>query len=485
LWVDEASAYWTARQPLWAIVSGQGTDGTPPLYYLILHAGMLMVGSSEFALRLPSIVAGVALVPAVFLVMRQWSTVRVALLAAALVTVSPLVHYYAVEARNYALVQLETVGILYGFVVVTALPARFRSWLVLAGAQTVQLLTHIYGGFFLVGPILASVVVGPKETRVRRVTGCTLSALGATLVSAPWLRLALANSAAGVGDWIATWWTAIPPSRALLASVEAFGFGGRFPAYLTYLDAAPSAGVLSVAVSLLLIGVAILPRASRDGARPGVALALVVLTAAPLAAVWVYSMVRQPLYLPGRYDTIVLPVFLMLLAIGLDRLWDLHRWAGAVCAATVLVLAGLSWAPIFGPVLDAAEADHHAGLLLGERAAAGDRVVTFNLRTPVTAYYAARSGFAGAIHAFPSEVDAHPGWYSAPRLRDDHLRLAADGARVAADLVQAAQHGHAVWVVAEEATDIDNALLDPLLGTLEVDLASSDQASSLVCLRVR
>jgi mannosyltransferase len=485
LWADEASTYWTARASFWAIASGQGADGTPPLYFLILHGAIGILGWSELALRVPSILAGLALVPATYVVMRRWSSLRVALIAAGLTVASPLVHYYAVEARNYALVQLETVGIIYAFALVTAMPARAQFWMLLAAMQAAQLLTHVYGAFFLLAPILATLLVGSDESRVRRLVGCLVTAMVALAVSEPWIRAAVAGSTSGVGDWIRTWWLAIPPSRALLTSLELFGFGGRFPRYLTYLGLAPSVGLLSIAASLGLMAVAMAPWRPRKGTSPGVGRALLAMVSAPLLAAWIYSLVRQPLYLPGRYDTIALPPFLMLLAVGLDRLGEIRRWAGVAAASLLVVLAALSWAPVFGPEQDSDWKDHAAGVALARRGQASDKVVSLRLRKPVTAYYAARGGFAGEITSFPSEVDAHPGWYSADRLRQDPNRLAADGHAVAAELVRAAREGHGVWIVGEDPTDIDHALLDPLFEEMDIDEAASDSESALVRLQLR
>jgi hypothetical protein len=264
-----------------------------------------------------------------------------------------------------------------------------------------------------------------------------------------------------------------------------FGFGAHFPSYLTYLAVAPSAGVLSIAVSLAIVAIAVAPRRASGGARPSVGPALLVMVALPLLAAWLYSFARQPLYLPGRYDVIVLPPFLMLLAIGLDRALTVRPRAGLAAVGLLVTLAGMSWAPVFGPVASSDERDRAAGMLLAREAAGADDVVSFSLRKPVTAYYAARGGFAGDVRAFPSEVDAHPGWYSADRLREDRNRLTADGASVAAGLVHAARQGHAVWIVGENPTDIDNALLEPLFRDMDVDEAASDRASGLVRLRLR
>lgn len=486
LWQDEACAYWIAHGGVWAILHGQGTDGTPPAYYLLLDGVLRLFGGSEFALRLLSLVAGVALVPAMYAVMRGWASIRSALIAAALTAISPLVHYYAVEARNYALLQFETVVIVSALIRASAAPQRIGGWILLAAAQALQLLTHIYGVFLLPGVVLASAAIGPRQTRVRRVLSACAASLAAVLAAAPWIRLALASGSTGVGDWIRGFWTGLPPSMALLRSIEVFGFGARYPSYLSHLGTAPSFRGLSMVVTFGLLAVAFVPlgRAVARATRPGVMSALLALVLTPLVAAWAYSAVRQPLYLPGRYDTIVLPLFLMVLAVGFDRLITIRGWLASIAAVCVLVLAALSWAPELGPTMTPDPEDRLAGLDLAREAASGDVVVSLALRETVTAYYASRAGFRGAIISFPSEVTQHPGWYSAERMRARPQQLEADGEAVAGQLIAAARDGHAVWILGESPTDIDRALLDPLMKEMDIDEVASDRDASLVRLKL-
>src|SRR5438046_6521766 len=71
LWYDEGFSWWLSAQPLDQIIARTASDIHPPLYYVALHVWMLLTGSSEFALRYLSVVPGVLLVPAVFLLARH------------------------------------------------------------------------------------------------------------------------------------------------------------------------------------------------------------------------------------------------------------------------------------------------------------------------------------------------------------------------------------------------------------------------------
>ena len=84
LWLDEASIYWTTRESWLALLEQVGTDGSPPFYFVIVKAFTVVFGKSEFALRLPSLVATLGLIPALYVLGWRLGGTRTGLLAAAL-----------------------------------------------------------------------------------------------------------------------------------------------------------------------------------------------------------------------------------------------------------------------------------------------------------------------------------------------------------------------------------------------------------------
>ena len=89
-------------------------EANPPLFYLFEWGWTRLAGTSEFALRLPSAVFGIALVPVAWAIGRRLGGERTATALAALVAVHPLLVYYSQEARGYAAVALAcAVGFLY------------------------------------------------------------------------------------------------------------------------------------------------------------------------------------------------------------------------------------------------------------------------------------------------------------------------------------------------------------------------------------
>ena len=85
-------------------------DGTqPPLYFLILHFARPLFGDSEWALRLPSAVAGWLCIPAIYLLGKKLYSEREGIIAALLVSVLWAPVYYSQEARPYAVLILLSI----------------------------------------------------------------------------------------------------------------------------------------------------------------------------------------------------------------------------------------------------------------------------------------------------------------------------------------------------------------------------------------
>ena len=51
LWLDEALSVNIAKLPLGQMPGALVQDGSPPLYYLLLHFWMLLFGQGDFAVR--------------------------------------------------------------------------------------------------------------------------------------------------------------------------------------------------------------------------------------------------------------------------------------------------------------------------------------------------------------------------------------------------------------------------------------------------
>lgn len=78
-------------------------DFTPPLYYFAAHLSMLIFGQNPWAIRLPSVIFGTLLIPAMFLIGKEYKDDLFGLLLAGLTTIFYNIYFYSKYGRSYAI----------------------------------------------------------------------------------------------------------------------------------------------------------------------------------------------------------------------------------------------------------------------------------------------------------------------------------------------------------------------------------------------
>lgn len=159
LWYDEAISWYLTRMPLPRLTEWTANDIQPPLYYYLLWLWVRLAGTSEFALRFPSVACGLLTLPLLWRVARRLLGVRAGWLALLLAVLSPLHVYYAQEARMYTLLTL--LGLLSSYLLLLVVdglcPAREahpqrdvqRVAIAYVLTATAALYTHYFAFFLL------------------------------------------------------------------------------------------------------------------------------------------------------------------------------------------------------------------------------------------------------------------------------------------------------------------------------------------------
>jgi mannosyltransferase len=224
LWIDEGIAVGIASHPLGDIPALLREDGSPPLYYLLLHGWLAVAGDGEVAVRSLSLAFAAAAVPASWWAGTALGGRRAGLAAAAIAAGCPAMGYYAVEARMYTLVALLSLVATAAFVL--AFVRRRRRHLVTLGvALTLLLYAHTWGVFLVAA-------LGVPALRANR-RDAALVAGALAVAYAPWLP-SLAFQALHTG---APWSRA--PSVLLLAALLA-------PAALAWRSASATVRLLAL-----------------------------------------------------------------------------------------------------------------------------------------------------------------------------------------------------------------------------------------------
>lgn len=153
LWLDEAKSWsyvtrmYTTRGILLELPK---QDPHPPLYYLLLDGWTAVFGTSEAALRAPSVFFGVATVALTYLVGAKLFDRWAGVVTAGLVTVSSFHIYYSQEARMYSLLCFLSLLSLYFFIDLVERENWGQLTINLYILSTVALgYTHVYGLFVI------------------------------------------------------------------------------------------------------------------------------------------------------------------------------------------------------------------------------------------------------------------------------------------------------------------------------------------------
>lgn len=106
VWLDEAWTVALGAKSASAILVTAAHDENPPLYNVAMAAWLALSGTSELALRLPSLLASAACAAALLVLLRRFFGGEAALYGSLLLLVSAAQTHYATEGRAYALVAL-------------------------------------------------------------------------------------------------------------------------------------------------------------------------------------------------------------------------------------------------------------------------------------------------------------------------------------------------------------------------------------------
>ncbi len=238
----------------------------------------------------------------------------------------------------------------------------------------------------------------------------------------PWFLIAM-NATEGT-EWIETWiWKGNVPWLAPLLSLDAFSFGGAYPTDYWHLHTGNLLPGLGCFVAVLLLASAIWLQRSDASAK--LRIGLLVLLLGPLVTLWMYSWLKRPIYVPGRYDLISFSAFTVLCGIGLAALYRESRFrkvglitAGYLCIVATYVIIQMNFKS------QEVKVGQYLPRRLDQQSAAYlvDRfpdavVVCMGYRSISLRYYLRKySDTEPDIRCFPPYLNEHPGIFHAPRL---------------------------------------------------------------------
>jgi mannosyltransferase len=291
LWEDEAQTYWIALRPPAEIPGTLAHDCSPPLFYFVTHTAIKVLGGTERAVRLPSALLGIAAVPLVAAVARGLGGSRwLGIAAGLLLATSPLHIWHSQEARMYALLVL--LALASGWFM--AAWVRGRHWLPYVVTTALLLSTHHFA-LYLVAAEFLWLVLRTRPRKLRTAT-IALAVLYAPIAWLFWTQVVVNQT----GGWIGKpSWDAI----------------GRTFGLLSLGVHADDRLVVGGVPLLVVAGVVVFGPAFISGARWWIRRNPVVVwltLAVPVLAFGVSQFI--PSYTTGRYDIVILPFYLLVVA---------------------------------------------------------------------------------------------------------------------------------------------------------------------------
>jgi len=295
LWFDEAYTYKQIQRSV-----GQQVAGYQPFYYWLQEAWTAIAGTSEWALRFPSVVGAMLSCALLVVLARKLFTREVALLSGLVLAASPMFVKWSQQARGYPFV--VAASLVTTLVLLRALERGSRtSWALYGLAYSWMLVMHAVAGLLLAPSQLALIAVRRERVLPHGLlAGVVIAVLGVSWVGQLALRTA--------SDASETAWIPYPSPEYVVHAL---------------LDVS---GVAGLGLALAVFG---LWRIERAGRRDLVVW-LGVWALGPFVAALLVSTVRE--IFVDRYLLVAAPAFAMLVACAVQSV------AGRARAAVLVVV---------------------------------------------------------------------------------------------------------------------------------------------------
>jgi hypothetical protein len=232
-------------------------------------------------------------------------------------------------------------------------------------------------------------------------------------------------------------------------SVGGFTLGG-YPNYFAIEDKVDAAGWVRGA-ALLLVGWG----AIRNRHLPGLrftATTLLVTVALSLA----YSQFLQPVHIPGRTDHALLPLFALLLALGMD----------ATRPKAVGVFVAVGWVAvslvILLPYYDYEEKSASRNYLAAIQPESGDVIITTGKTYAETEYYVDAWQLPVTLLSFPRQASEHPGYLNYDELQGTPGLLDSDADWIVQECRRTLRAGNRAVVILVRPYEINSIVVNHL-----------------------
>ncbi len=231
LWLDEAVTILHARFALPDVIRNVAYGVHPPLFHILMHLWISLMGTSEVVVRTYATLWGLASIPAAYWSARLLFDRRTGLIAATITAFSPYLIWYSQEARMYSMM------LFFGFLSIGFLARavrlnRPRDWVGYTLVTLLGMFTHYFyvflvlgqGIYFVAAEILLAHHVKASEGRAVFNWKHPLTAFIELPKLKPWL-ISIAVLIASYAVWLSRSIFVNAEENALVASATGQGLG--------------------------------------------------------------------------------------------------------------------------------------------------------------------------------------------------------------------------------------------------------------------
>lgn len=312
-WLDEAREYFRANKSVHELWQGQINESNPPLYDIFLHFYLKFSrAQDEAAIRLFPAILGIALIPLAYFTAKFIFNRKSGLYFALLIAISPFHIYYSQDAKMYSLVSLFSLASFFAYYLCFSQDKSIY-WFFYIIATTLLIYTHNYGVLFYLTQIII-VMLFFKHFR-NKARNLLLSNLIILFFVIPRILCLPKQFLLDYNPWIksARTWDILK----MLANFTLLAPDMRcdVPLMLALL-------FIALIFAAAMLAAFISPKKDSNDLGVGeVALADKIKFTGyhffiPLAIALLIS-IKKPVYVSGRYDMVIFPLFCLLVAYGL------------------------------------------------------------------------------------------------------------------------------------------------------------------------